>query len=359
MPPYGVSYSRPLGCDDKAMGGAAWNLGLEALLGESDMITVFDDFNSSIKGTDTFGGAAIFEDSGWVLNDVGAPAGDEISMNDPSNVTSWAPSCIRVFTGTGDDAGGNMQLDLVTGAIGTLVGTADFPHLIIPETGVDVAVIDNTVWVFACRIGLRADLSTTGSGAWDSKVFIGWAEAGDTGLLTAATGVITQPEDGPLLGFHIPEDGSIDAIAQRTPNTAYAEGTNFTELVAAGGVDGTVANGAAAAGDTMWFDLALRMSVTDASDDAANGSVEFFHRRVAPTTPPPGAIGHHFGGEALGPWVKHDTVLLNQTPTENAVALVPTIEAVNGPTAGVDGVFYLDWWVFGSSRFSRLSSPTP
>ena len=48
------------------------------------------------------------------------------------------------------------------------------------------------------------------------------------------------------------------------------------------------------------------------------------------------------------------TVLLNQTPN-HTVALVPTIEVINGPTANRDGVFLVDWWAFGCSRFSRLS----
>ncbi len=334
-----------------AMAGAAENLNIEAVAGESDLITVFDDFNGVVKGTDTFGGAAIFEDSGWVLTDVGVPTNDEIAMNDASNVDLWAPSCLYIYSGDADDAGGNMQLDLVNGAIGTLVGTPDFPHLWIPETAAGATVLDSTVWVFACRVGFRADLTTTDNGDWDSKCFIGWAEAGDTGILTAATGAIAQAETGPLVGFHVGEDGSLDGISQRTVNTAYAEGTNFTELYGAGGVDGTTANGAAAAGDTMWFDLALRMHITDMSDDDANGSTTFYSRRLQPSTYAPGS-GSDRGALSAGAWSQHSTVLLNQTPN-NDVALVPTIEMVNGPTAGRDGVLFLDWWAFGCSRISR------
>ncbi len=326
-----------------AMAGAAEDLSIEALIGDSELVTVFDDFNSIVKGIDTFGASAIFEDSGWVLTDeAGAvPVVDAISMNDPSGTVYYEPSCLRIFTGTADDTGGNMQLDLLNGAVGTLISTADFPHLWIPDNGgtSGAAVLDNTTWVFACRIGLRADLTVTGAGAWDSKAFIGWAAAGDTSVMDHDTGALTDAV-GNLHGFHIPEDGSIDGVSKRISGDSLVDGTNFTELVAAGGVDGTVANGAVTAGDTMWFDLALRMDITDESDDAANGVTTFYHRRV-----PNKAVG------AVGPWRKHSTQLLNQTPN-HSIHLVPTIEVLNGPTAGVDGVFMLDWWAFGTSRQS-------
>lgn len=349
---YGNHHSRGVGCDDKAMGGAAQGLGIEALTGDGDMFTVFDDFNSTLKGAEGFGDAAIWEDSGWVLTDVGVPTNDAVSMNSPSTVAIWEPSCLSIYSGDADDAGGNMQLDLVNGAIGTLVGTANFPHIFIPETDAGAAALDGTVFMFACRVGVRADLTTTDSGDWDSKFFIGWAEAGDTGILTAGTGLIAQAETGPLVGFHALEDGSLRGISQRTVNTAYAAGTNYVELLAAGGLDGTTANGANTAGDTMWFDLALRMNITDQSDDAANGWTEFFYRRVPRSTVRPGSLT--IGPNGLGGWTKHPTVLLNQTPN-NDVALVPTIEMVNGPTANRDGKILLDWWCFGHSRLSRLS----
>jgi hypothetical protein len=336
------------------MGGAALNMGLDAIMGGTDMITVFDDFNSIIKGADTFGGDAIFEDSGWVLtDDASAPTGEEISMNDPSDVDVWAPSCLKIFVGTNDDAGGNMQLDLINGAIGTLVGTADFPHLFIPETAAGVTVLDNTVWVFACRIGLRADLTTTGSGNWEAKCFIGWAAAGDTSILDHDTGVITDA-NGELFGFHINETGCIDGISKRTAGDSMVESTNWTRLVSTGGVDGTVANGYTTAGDTAWFDLALRMNITDMSAAAANGFTEFFYRRVPMCATAPGLDP---GGDRPGrgtAWRRHSTVLSNQTPN-GAVAHVPTIEVLNGPTADQDCVVMVDSWAFGCSRLSRMS----
>lgn len=340
-------FSRGLGVADNH---PLRNLGIETLAGDLDMAFVFDDFNGVVP-TEGFGDAANWETLGWVATDVGVPVADEAGMNDAADVDQWYPSCIRLFTGTADDAGGNLQLDRVNASLPASSG-AHFPHIWIPETAAGAAILDNTVLVFACRIGLRADLTTDGSGDWDSKCFVGWAEAGDTSVMTAATGAITIASTGPLVGFHIPEDGSIDGISHRTVATAMAEGTNFTELHAAGAVDGTVANGAAAAGDTVWYDLALRMHITDMSDDNANGATTFFSRRVPRVTGAPGHRYRALPGEGLGDWREHGTVLTNQTPN-NDVALVPTIEAINGPTADRDGVVFLDWWAFGASRLSR------
>jgi hypothetical protein len=251
-----------------AMGGAAQGLGIEALTGEGDMVTVFDDFNGVVP-TEGFGDAANWETLGWVLVELGAtaPTGDQIGMQDPADVSEFYPSCIRIHPGTDADEGGMMQLDRINASLPASSGAGDFPHIVIPSVDAGTEVLDNTVYMFACRIGLRADVTTTGSGIWSGKAFIGWAENG----LAAANSVVT-PVGGALrvgaaagakVGFHIPEDGSIDGVSQRTETVAYAEGTNFTELMAANSVDGIVANGATVVGDTMWFDLALRMSITD------------------------------------------------------------------------------------------------
>ena len=346
-------WSGPLLSDNRALGGAAAEMHIDATAGEGDMITTFDDFDDVVNGIDTFAGAGIFEDSSWVLTDdpTTGGTGEQISMNDPASgdLAEWAPSCLRIFAGTVDDGGGNMQLDHVNGAYGTELTEARFPHLWIPDTTHGTEVLDNTIWTFGCRIGLRADLTTTGSGDWNTKVFLGWAAAGDVSVMDHDTGVITTTA-GNLHGLHIPEDGSIDGISRRITGDALVDGTNFTELVAAGGVDGTVANGATTIGDTMWFDLALRMTITDMSDDAANGATEFFVRKVNSIgTGKPGQAGANLNG-----WGKISTVLLNETPN-HTIALVPTIEVINGPTADRDGVFYLDWWTFGCSRRSRIS----
>ena len=125
-------------------------------------------------------------------------------------------------------------------------------------------------------------------------------------------------------------------------------------MIAAGGVDGTLANGAKVVGDTMWFDLALRMDIIDMSDDAANGSTRFFYRgplnRVSPVNAGKDEMSQP--GQGYYPWREHSTVLLNQTPN-NDVSLVPTIEVIDGPTTDTDMVFYLDWWTMGRSRVSR------
>jgi len=352
---YGARFSKAVGCTRHAMGGAAEGMGIEALAGDTEMVTIFDDFNGIVL-KEGFGDGANWETARWVLKDdpVGAPTGDEISMNDDDTGASELDfnSCIRIFPGTVNDRGGNMQLDVANGAVAAATTLYDFHHMWIPTSATvggnygslaAAAALDNSTWVFACRIGFRADLTVTagtnGIGDWNGKVYIGWAEAGDGSIMDHDTGVITQAEDGPLVGFHIGEDGSIDGISQRTVNTAYAEGTNLTELVAAGGVDGTVANGATTAGDTMWFDLALRMDIVDQNAAANNGTTRFYWRKVLP-------------GSQLGEWNPHPTVLTNQTPNNNVI-LVPTIEVMSGPTADLDCVVFLDWWAFGRNRQNR------
>lgn len=367
MTVYGERHSKTVGVSDKGMGGAASNLNIEALSPLSDMITVTDDFNDVMTNTELGAatgdaGVNVWEDCGWVLTDDAgvSTAGDQIGMNDAGDVSEWAPSCIRFFPGTADDSGGSMQLDMInadllSGANHTtaLSGRRPFPHLWIPETAAGAAVIDNTTWVFACRVGFNPDI--TGSNTeWEGKMFIGWAEAGDTSLLTHTDGAITITSGGPLVGFHIGEDASIRGISHRTVATAMAEGTNFTELVAATGVDASTANGAVTAGDTIWYDFALRMNITDMSDNSANGATQFFYRPLFPVTGH-GAGRDQFEVAAQGesPWIVHPTVLTNQTPN-NDVALVPTIEVLNSSTSGEDCVVYIDSWTFACSRFSRL-----
>ncbi len=350
----GTHHQKGLGGDSKAMGGGAMNLPISALDGEADMISTFDDFNG-IMITEAGNSTTGFESSGWVLKDQDTPVGDEIGMNDGALVAVWAPSCLRIFPGTADDHGLSIQRDAVNYTLPTSGGHT-FPHVWFPETAAGVAAIDNTTWMFACRIGLRADITTTGSGVWDSKAFIGFAVAGEGAIMTASTGALAVAGvEDQLLGFHVTEAGEIDGVSQRVGTTAYADGTNVTELVAASGVDGTVANGAATVGDTMWFDLCLRMDVSDWSA-STNGSTQFFSRRVNRTNPVnPGKSQLSAAGQGYEPWVAHPTVLENQVPLHD-VSLVPGIEVVNGPTAGRDCVFYLDWWTMGHSRWSRIDN---
>ena len=359
-------HERPIGASNKAQGGAAFNQSVSGLEGESDLVTVFDDFNQAVTTT-TFGTSAGattsngFEDAGWVCTDVGTPSNDQIGQNDVGDVDQWIPSCLRIDTGDTEDTGGNMQLDWINSRAASAVdvaGTADFrvntpsyPHLWIPETAAGAGALDNQILTFSCRLGFRADDEVAGdtSGDWDSKAFIGFAVAGDTGIMTASTGALASGAAAQqLLGFHINEDGDIHGIAQRDGSVSYAAGTNFTELKGAGAVDGTVANGSNAAGDTVWYDLALRARVTDWSDDDANGAVEFYYRRVMPTLGIGGDRSHPGPGRGSA-WVKHGTALENAIPY-HTVALVPTIEVINGPTADRDGVVYLDWWSFGVTR---------
>jgi hypothetical protein len=361
MPDYSTRHGKPIGASSKAMGGAALNLPVAVLEGESDMIYTFDDFNG-IMDADSFSGTGIFEYSGWLLVDDGsAPTADTITMNDAATATGDFDSCIRIFPGTGDSSGGNMQLDHLTGAVSTEnLSTHDFQHIWIPEdAGVPSrgaagagTVLDNTTWVFATRIGLNADETGTGTN-WNGAMYIGWAAGNDTTIMDHDTGVITDAA-GNLHGFHVGIDGSIRGISKRITGDSQVDGTNYTELFAAAAADNTVANGARVVNDTMWFDLAFRMDISDMSSDTANGSTRFFYRgplnRVSPLNPGRDELAQP--GEGYMPWREHSTTLLNETPNHSA-ALVPTIECLNGVTAGLDCCMYVDWWMMGRSRVSR------
>ncbi|GAH04681.1 unnamed protein product, partial [marine sediment metagenome] len=251
-------WSGPALASDKAMGGAAEEMSLDVTNGESDMITTFDDFNDHIPAL-SFGEADTGDanvnplfDSGWVITDVDTPVGDLVWMNDAVGGQIPYNSCLSLYAGTDDDHGGNMQLDQVnatqactanwTTALPAVV--RKFPHIWIDDVANGATILDNTTFMFACRIGFKSDTlgEKAGAGAvdgnWDHKCFIGWAESGDASIMATATGVITIASTGPLVGFHIPEDGSIDGISHRTAATVMAEGTNFTELKPAGAVDG-------------------------------------------------------------------------------------------------------------------------
>ena len=354
---YSARYSRPLGVSNRGFGGAGLNLGIEALCGETEMVTTFDDFNG-VVGVEAGDGTTNWETLGWELQEVGTtPANDTVSMNDANTVTERFDSCIKIYPGDDEDDGISMQLDRVTNTIVDSGAAGGFPHIWIPETAAGATVNDNTTFIFATRIGLRADVTTDGAGDWDGKMFIGWAEAGDAAVLVRTTGLLTVSSGaGPVVGFGVNEDGSIVLIAQRTVDTALAEGTNFTTMIAAGGVDGTVANGAVTAGDTMWFDLALRMDIVDQSSATDNGAVRGYYRRVRDiSSGAPGQRDSRLAGDGPGGWVQHGTVLENACPNHD-VGMVPTIEAINGPTSGQDVIMYVDWWCMGVSRYSLNQS---
>jgi len=330
---YSGRYTNPLGAGPRAFGGAGWNLGVEALAGQTEISTVFDDFNRTMTA-DAAGTA--MELNGWEVFESAGAANNTIGMNDPVNH-------VEHFSGILIDAGDNADDGYSVQLADSTAGAQVHEWIWVPTNG-NAAALDGSILTFACRIGVTCDVA----GGWSGKVFIGWATLGETAVLTLADGTIGVGAAADLVhGFHIPEDGSIDGISQgRDGTTAYVEGTNFTELFAAGAADSGVAGNAG----FIWYDLALRMAITDMSDDDANGSTTFYSRLLSDSTPPPGSMGGNMPGE--GPaWKQHPTVLMNQTPNPGD-ALVPTIEVINGPTSHID--LKLDWWAMGFSRFSRI-----
>lgn len=358
---YSGRYSKPLGCGREAMGGAALNMGIEALGGETDMVTVFDDFNDIMPATVVTAATGdadtnIWEDCGWVFTDIGTSAASAVSMNAAATATLPYNSCITFNPGTGDDDGVLCQLDTVNAAAAspganslTALNVRHFPHIWFPETGAGATTLDNTIFTFACRVGFTGEAA-----ALDGKAYVGWATAGEAGIQTAATGaLIVAAAADQRLGFHFNFDSGtgIHGISQRVGNTAYADGTNFTPLL-----EGIAANfTAATAGEILWFDVALRAKIADWSETAGNGSVEYFWRRVNPVTVAPGDVGQRTG-DALNTWARHPVVLTDQIPN-HSVALVPTVEVLNGPAGNMMDM-YMDWWSFGISRASRYPVTT-
>jgi len=343
MASYGTRVSRAIGSSDKAFGGAGLNLPAECLAGEGDMIGIFDDFNNVVT-FETGAGTTHWETMGWEIAGVGTQTGTEIGMNDAANADVPFDSCIRLHCGSVDDAGATMHLDRFTNTAAIASGNSTFPHIWLANNSTATS-LDNTTFVFACRVGIVPE-GTTATG----KAFIGWTGAASGPVMTAGTGVIISGDanDDQCVGFHINGDpnqaANISGVSQRVGTAAYAEGTNFTDLTG-------VWNTGLTAGAPVWYDLALRLDITDRSDDAANGATRFYHRKLNSLSVPSGRDVFSLPGEGYAPWIEHGTVLSNASPNGDLV-LVPTIEALNGPAGGA--IFLLvDWWAFGMSRLDR------
>jgi hypothetical protein len=357
---YSGRFSKPLGGNRHAFGGAGLNLDLGALSGQTDIATVFDDMNHNIATVayTALPLAGSISDFGWVTTLVGA-GGGTVGVGTLLNSTLDANYLVP-------DEGANMQLQPVVGVGG--IGAAAFPHYRFRSS---TTSLDHNVYVFACRVGYQS------SGTSQAKLYLGWAEGGDVDIMDPATGVLSTAagagQAGPLLGFHINLDPAvtpnISLVSQRVHGVAFVEGTNFTAMRSGADVPVDPASGQAT-GEVIWHDLALLCHGIDNSDNTNNGSVTGFFRRV-PT------ISDDFGSTIItdpvaaglretsasdgdspdsGRWVKHPTVLLNQIPTMGGAigSLVPTIEVIAGPAT--NGSFLIDWWAFGVSRPSLRAS---
>lgn len=340
MSNYSTRRGRPLGVSEQGFHGVGTNMNLFALDGESEIVTVFDDFNGFVA-SDTFGAVGgPFETQGWDFVDVGTPANDTINMNDPS-IQSDFYSCLHITCGdaASGDEGGNMQLRGASATIPTptAAGGGGFPHITIPDSGT-VTALDDTVITFGCRLGIVSNATT-----FDGKIFIGFAEDGDTAIMTAATGALVAATGG-LQGFHVTGDAeaSMRFISQRTAAVAFAEGTNMVALL-----DDTDITAGYTAGVPRVFDLTFRIHSTDMSDDDANGFSQCAWREVYGQTAP-GMEAFALPGEGYNSYNLSNT-LTNQSPN-SATHMVPTIEAINGPTNITQ--FKIDWWTMGISRYT-------
>lgn len=332
---------------------------LESLIGVGvgSLAIVFDDFNAYIQDSYTDGTLVgdlsantegpIWDQLGWRLTDVGSPSSLTawIGMNQRQSGQSFKSS-LQLFGGNTNAQGISAQLDRYY-YIHQHGGDYFFPFVYIPDDDTCCASIaDNRVYVFGARIGFRDDVPSDGadcSGDWESAAYVGWAQSQDTDILDTSDGSIAQTEDGPLLGFHATEAGELRGISQRTPGTTYAAGTNYISMLAAGGIDGTTANGALYTGGTLWVDAIAVVTYADRSASTGNGTTCFWVRKIVP------------GNAAQGDFTSNGCLTdVTPEPTDPD-DLVPTLEVLNGPTAGCDPGIFLDWWVMAQSRFSLTS----
>lgn len=339
-------------------GGAGEDLSIVAAQGESELVTVFDDFNDYVPLTDpalATSDTAVnhWEDCGWITAAIGAPAAAQIGMND-ATVGFETRSSIFVNPGTAADTGLIAQYDPVTAAesiegglaavdnIDLTTGGRRFTSYIMPPRSTsDIA--DMTKFIFACRVGLVTSVAN----AWNGKVFIGFAQANRANVLVSADGSMNTAAETPgPIGFHINGDPGSDTgifgIMQRTGGTAYATGTNRVLIAPLTEITTNLL-----ASNISWFDLAVRVVTSDVS--ANTGGTEFFYRKVGQFGPlsAPGPNGTIV--VATTPWRSMGT--LAAVPNLGAM-MFPTIEAQNGPAATLVDC-YIDWWAIGRSRARR------
>ena len=192
--------------------------------------------------------------------------------------------------------------------------------------------------MFATRVGFRAEEDGTGDGAWEGGFFIGWAASGDTSLLVHDTYIMEAANQA--FGFHVCSEGEIYGVSKRIEADAVTAAVgNRVELQPADSVSNTLANSCDVVGQTVWWDLAMRMDITNMSDDDDNGTTRFWTRRVLP-------------GATLGPWNPGPNILTNETPNAPD-AVVPHIEVIASAAAGEDLCTYVDWWAMGRTRNNR------
>ncbi len=100
MSNYSGRVSKPVGASANAMGGCALNMAAECLNGQTDMVTIFDDFNSVITN-ETGAGTSHWEVLGWTIVGIGTQTATKVGMNDIDSVEETFRSCIRIGTDLG------------------------------------------------------------------------------------------------------------------------------------------------------------------------------------------------------------------------------------------------------------------
>jgi len=349
-------FKGPLVGSRQLFGGAGSDLDIVAAGGLTDLITVFDDFNGFVPLTDvttTQSATTVnhWEENGWVLTAVGAPTACQITMNDAAQTVN-PQSCIWLNAGTVASTGGNLQLDSAAALDQYDAGAAgvsdidisyvrrNFEHLTFPRVTGGVGSFRK--FILAFRLGFV----TSSAGTFDGAIYVGINPTADPAIMTAATGVINTGAEvaGGYFGIHVngnatAAEKTIYGVSQRTSGTAMATGTN--RIVLETGIDATLG---AATSFYYWMDFAIEVVPLVAG--VATGSTTFYTRRIGRLSD----ATYNTNIDANAKWRRVGT-LIGATPN-NSVALVPTIEFINGDAAVLSD-FALDWWAFGLGRTRR------
>lgn len=343
--------------------GPLSNFTTRQLQGFSNQVHFFEDFERDVSGQNF--GTGQQEDGlggvGWALADVGSPATDQIGteFNVLLNV-----GALYVDMGTVVDTGGHAQHDGQGGGAGTFqvvddqTGPTETHYIrrntwyevpVLPATTFDVR--DNQTWTFAYRIGMHDDSAAT----WDAKCWFGYVADGDTDVMVPATGAIASTTNS-IFGIHVAENGDISAVAEREAAESTFDSSNTATLVAGSSWTSDIPGSANVFYHPIWFDVVIQIVTDDTSDDASNGDVHFWARRVDSSDAGFGANGATTDIANLSNYDSifsstPDATLENQVWDSGGSKMAFAIEAVNGGT-GTDGICAVAWFAASVPNYS-------
>jgi len=213
---------------------------------------------------------------GWSVTQVNTPAANTVGVIDRN-------LALVIDCGTTADTGYNLRFNTAPAA----TATGDI-HNIWPQTQGTATLMDGRSMVVAVRLGLLQ-----GTDAWNSKLFVGIGP-NDASMMLPTDGSLTITAGGGF-GFHIAEDGHMDAVIQPTTTASVQQVmASIDSISTTGSITSTLS----------FIELGMRARWVDAS--AGTGSVEYFVN---------GRLVHRFA---------------NLMPIQGAATYCFTLEALNG-----------------------------